>query len=185
MSRRWRRARARRAAAHRTISNRCCCKHLYGVGGRVRFGVELVDLVDTGDAVLATIRDETTAVVDRVEAAYVIGADGPRSTVRAAAGIGIEDLGTIGDFVSVTFRAHLTHRLAGLPAAINTVETAGAEGVFVPTSTDDRWIYARQWHPETGERIDRLDTAALRRADQGGVGRRRPVAGHPGRAYRS
>ena len=143
----------------------CCCaqdhlepvllQHLYGVGGRVRFGVELVDLVDTGDAVLATIRDETTAVVDRVEAGYVIGADGPRSTVRSVAGIGIEDLGTIGDFVSVTFRAHLTQRLGDLPAAINTVEIPGAEGVFVPTSRDDRWIYARQWHPETGERIDR------------------------------
>ena len=83
----------------------------------------------------------------------------------SALGIGVEDLGTIGDFVAVTFRADLTRQLPRTPSAINAVQAAGAEGMFVPTSTDDRWIYARQWHPELGRNPRRLDPAAVRRAD--------------------
>ena len=68
-------------------------------------------------------------------------------------GIDVDDLGSIGDFMSVTFRADLTRRLGRSPSAINAVTVAGAEGLFVPTSADDRWIFAREWHPQAGETI--------------------------------
>ncbi|MGQ0718363.1 MAG: FAD-dependent oxidoreductase [Pseudonocardiales bacterium] len=45
----------------------------------------------------------------------------------------------------------LTRRLPRPPSVLNFVEVAGAEGLFVPTSTDDRWIYGREWHPDRGE----------------------------------
>ena len=88
----------------------------------------------------------------RVRARYVIGADGPSSPVRSALGIGVDDMGTIGDFVAVTFRAELTRRLPRTPSALNAVEVADAAGLFVPTSTDDRWVYARQWYPDAAKR---------------------------------
>ncbi len=53
----------------------------------------------------------------------------------------------------MTFRAGLTRRLPRIPSAINAVQAAGADGLFVPTGTDDRWIYAREWHPERGETL--------------------------------
>ena len=83
----------------------------------------------------------------------MIGADGPRSKVRAALGIDVDDLGSMGNFVSVTFRADLSRRLGRSPSAINAVTTPGAEGLFVPTSADDRWIFAREWHPQPGETL--------------------------------
>ena len=31
------------------------------------------------------------------------------------------------------------------------VQIDGADGLFVPTGADDRWIYAREWHPRAGD----------------------------------
>ena len=83
----------------------------------------------------------------------MIGADGPRSKVRAAVGIDVDGLGSLGNYMSVTFRADLTRRLGRSPSAINAVTTPGAEGLFVPTSAHDRWIFAREWHPQPGETL--------------------------------
>jgi len=129
-------------------------QHLLECGGRVRFGTELTDLTTDDAGITAVLHDSAADEWQRVRARYVIGADGPRSAVRAALGIGVEELGTLGDFVGVTFRADLSRQLPRIPSAINAVQVAGAEGMFVPTSTDDRWIYARQWHPELGETLD-------------------------------
>jgi len=129
-------------------------QHLLECGGQVRFGTELTDMTTDDSGITATLHDQTTGHWRRIRARDLIGADGPRSTVRSALGIDVDDLGTIGDFVAVTFRADLTRQLPRTPSAINVVEAADAAGMFVPTSTDDRWIYARQWHAELEESLD-------------------------------
>lgn len=148
------------ALAHSPTTASCCPQdhlepvlldHLRVLGGHVRFATELVGLVVDPDGVTAQLREDATGRTHQVRARYLVGADGPRSTVRSRLGIGIEDLGTIGTFISVTFRADLTRRLPQVPCAINAVEVDGAAGLFVPTSTDDRWVYAREWQPERGE----------------------------------
>ncbi|MDQ4021030.1 MAG: FAD-dependent monooxygenase [Actinomycetota bacterium] len=127
--------------------------HLRARGGRVRFGTELADCRTEGTGVQAELRDHATGRTERVQARYLIGADGPRSSVRSMLGLGVDDFGTIGEFVAVTFRADLTRRLPRVPSVLNAVEVAGAGGLFVPTSTDDRWIYGREWYPDGGESI--------------------------------
>ena len=127
--------------------------HLLQRGGTIRFGTELTALSTDPTGAWAELREIESDRRYRVRSAYVIGADGPRSHVRSALGIEVEDLGSIGDFVSVTFRADLTRRLPRVPSAVNAVEAAGAQGLFVPTSADDRWIYARVWHPESGDTL--------------------------------
>ncbi|MGH3774964.1 MAG: FAD-dependent monooxygenase [Pseudonocardiaceae bacterium] len=127
--------------------------HLRAQGGRVRFSTEVTCCSTDSTGVRAELRDRRSGQVERVRARYLIGADGPRSSVRAGLGIEADDLGTIGEFVAVTFRADLTRRLPHRPSVLNAVEVAGAEGLFVPTSTDDRWVFAREWHPARGESI--------------------------------
>jgi hypothetical protein len=117
-------------------------EHLVAVGGRVRFGTELAELRTHPGGVSAELLDRASGRRSRVHARYVVGADGPRSTVRPALGIGVTDLGTLGEFVAVTFRADLARRMPRTPSVINVVELPGAEGLLVPTSADDRWIYA-------------------------------------------
>ena len=119
-------------------------EHLRAQGGRVRFGTELTALsTDRMTGVTAELRQRGSGRRTLLRAEYVVGADGPRSTVRAALGIGVEELGTLGEFVGVTFRAELTDRMPRLPSVVNVVETPGAAGLLVPTSADGRWIYAR------------------------------------------
>jgi 2-polyprenyl-6-methoxyphenol hydroxylase-like FAD-dependent oxidoreductase len=122
-------------------------------GGQVRFSTELAALSTDPAGITAELRDRISGRRSRVRARYVIGADGPRSAVRSALGITAADLGSLGDFVSVIFRAELTRRMGRMPAALNAVEIPEAAGLFVPTSADDRWVYARRWHPDLGESL--------------------------------
>ncbi len=105
----------------------CCCaqdhlepvllRHLLARGGQVRFDTELVSLRTDDHGVTALTREvdrgaRSTGTTTRIRARYVVGADGPRSAVRAAAGIEIDDLGSVGEFIAVTFRAPLSELFA-------------------------------------------------------------------------
>ena len=165
-------------------------------GGRVRFSTELTALSTDWAGITAELRDRISGRRSQVRARYVIGADGPSSAVRSALGIAAADLGSLGEFVSVIFRAELTRRIGRMPAALNAVEIPEAAGLFVPTSTDDRWVYARQWHPDLGETL--ADWQPARCAEQvclaAGVADLRPqilavlpftMGGHLATAFRS
>ena len=82
-------------------------EHLRTLGGEVRFGVELIDLVDHGTGITATLRDRATGALSTVRARFVVGADGTRSAVRGMAGIPVERLGEAGEFVYLLFTANL------------------------------------------------------------------------------
>ncbi|HEX5567840.1 MAG TPA: FAD-dependent monooxygenase [Streptomyces sp.] len=56
------------------------------LGARVRRGVEVVDVEDRGDRVTLSLRD-TAGGTERMDAAWVVGCDGARSTVRKQSGI--------------------------------------------------------------------------------------------------
>jgi 2-polyprenyl-6-methoxyphenol hydroxylase-like FAD-dependent oxidoreductase len=56
----------------------------------VRFGVELVDLVEEADGVVATLRDRETDRTEQVRCLFLCGCDGGGSTVREALGIGLD-----------------------------------------------------------------------------------------------
>ena len=127
--------------------------HLIEHGGTVRFGTELTALHRVPFGMQAEVLDHATGRRSRIHATHVIGADGPRSNVRSALGIAVQNLGSIGEFVSVTFRADLSRRLGRVPSAINAVTPDSAAGLFVPTNADDRWIYAREWHPQPDETL--------------------------------
>ena len=91
------------------------------LGGTVRFGTPLTALRTTADGVCAVVGGV------RVRARFVVGADGTRSSVRAALGIGWERLGVVGEFTLTLFRA------AGMPSrpsALNFVKHPDAEGVL-------------------------------------------------------
>lgn len=138
-------------------STPCCCPqdhlepvladHLREQGGSIRFGEQVIALTQHPDGVRVEAVEIATGRARRIHARYLVGADGPRSFVRDAVGIGVDELGRLGDFIAVTFRADLTRRLDGPPGAVNAVDIDGADGVFVPTGPDDRWVYAREWSP--------------------------------------
>ncbi len=56
------------------------------LGGRVEFGVKLAGFTQHADGVIASL-EHADGRVERVQASYLVGADGSRSVVRALAGI--------------------------------------------------------------------------------------------------
>ena len=121
-------------------------------GGEVSFDTELTDLHVGPGGVRAELTQRRGGVVRPVRARYVVGADGPRSTVRAALGIGFEKLGTLGEHVGVLFRADL-EAIAGQPRyALYGIEHPDVGGLLVRSGAG-RWGYARQWFPDRGEAL--------------------------------
>jgi 2-polyprenyl-6-methoxyphenol hydroxylase-like FAD-dependent oxidoreductase len=115
------------------------------LGGEIRFGTALTALRTTPDGVRAELGSAGT-----VRARFVVGADGPRSTVRTALGIGWERLGSFGEFVNVLFRPDLSALLGRRLPGIVFVKHPDAECVLVPVGAG-RWTATRRCDPERGE----------------------------------
>jgi 2-polyprenyl-6-methoxyphenol hydroxylase-like FAD-dependent oxidoreductase len=86
-------------------------------GGEIRFGTRLTGLQVRPDGVHASLSTGS------VRARFVVGADGTRSAVRAALGIGLRHLGTWAEAVQVLFRPDLAPLLGpGLPHLLTFVD---------------------------------------------------------------
>jgi putative polyketide hydroxylase len=86
-------------------------------GGEIRFGARLVGLSVRPDGVRADL-----ASGEQVQARFVVGADGTRSTVRTALGIGVRHLGTWAQAVQVLFRPDVDPLAGRAPRALTFVE---------------------------------------------------------------
>jgi 2-polyprenyl-6-methoxyphenol hydroxylase-like FAD-dependent oxidoreductase len=133
-------------------------------GGTVRFGTELLELAESPDGsrhLVARLRGADSAY--DVPVRFVVGADGVGSTVRALAGIGVEHLGAEGLHLATLFRADLAGRLAA-GYALHMVTAPGAEGIFVASGTDGRWVYDVERRPDDGEQPTEALVERLRAA---------------------
>jgi putative polyketide hydroxylase len=86
-------------------------------GGEIRFGARLASLRAGPDGVHAVLGSG-----HRVRARFVVGADGTRSTVRTALGIGVTHLGTWAEAVQVLFRPVPAGRLGAAPRVLTFVD---------------------------------------------------------------
>ena len=105
------------------------------LGADIRLGTELVTFTHSEKGLSATLRDVTTREQTQVAADYLIGADGHRSAVRRALGIGMRGRGTLSHNMSILFRADLGVRLRDRGFVLYYLQNPGFTGVFV--STDD------------------------------------------------
>ena len=107
---------------------------------RVRLHTELLALWDHGDRVAAELLDTAGGGVDRVEADYLIGADGPRSKVRHLLGIGVTGQEAVTEELSILFRADLAPLLDGRRFLLYRVENPRVHGVMRPAGASGRWF---------------------------------------------
>jgi 2-polyprenyl-6-methoxyphenol hydroxylase-like FAD-dependent oxidoreductase len=152
-------------------------KHLLSQRGEVRFRTELVSLSMAGGGVTARLHQRprhregaTDHAIYDVRARFLIGADGSTSAVRAALGIGVEQLGFEGEHLTILFQADLMSVIAGPAHALHFVTAPGAEGMFVPCGIGGRWVYDREWHPEHGESLTDWTTERCVHAIRAGAG---------------
>src|SRR5215213_2054502 len=119
--------------------------HVRERGGEVRFGTELLSLTVDEAGATALLRLVPAGPAYAVRARYVVGADGSESTVRRAAGIGWQPLGTQGRHLSMLVRADLSAAVGDRTHVLHATVAPGAEGMFVATGLHDRWVFDVEW----------------------------------------
>jgi putative polyketide hydroxylase len=103
--------------------------------GRIERGAMADD-----DGVVVVVTERTTGRTYRVEAEYLVAADGASSPIRAQLGIEMEGLRGIGHFVNVYYRADLDRWVEHRPAILYWVVTDSVRGVFQPLDARGRWL---------------------------------------------
>lgn len=110
----------------------------------LRFGHEAGDvehgMLPGDDRAVVSITDRATGRSYRVEAQYLVAADGASSPIRAQLGIEMEGLRSIGHFVNVYYRANLDPWVAHRPAILYWVAGDSVRGVFQPLDARGRWL---------------------------------------------
>ncbi|MXO60029.1 monooxygenase [Altererythrobacter salegens] len=100
------------------------------LGARLRYRTELVGFEDRGDQLFAEVRDLENGEVNRIRTRYMIAADGNRSPVRAALGIGVSGPGWLSDSITIYFRADCRPWLEGRQLGVIYVVNADQRGFF-------------------------------------------------------
>jgi putative polyketide hydroxylase len=129
------------------------------LGAEIRFGTELAHFEQDAEGVTATLKDLATGETSEIRVPYMIAADGHRSPIRDALGIGRHGRGVIGQGVGAIFEADLTDVLPrNALVYLQNPELPGGRGVIV--STDEPGRYAVGVGPGDHDWIKIIRTAA-------------------------
>jgi putative polyketide hydroxylase len=124
-------------------------EHLRSLGpARLERGAELLGLENGTSGVTLSVRDAATGGRRRIRSRFVIGADGTRSSVRSAAGIGTTGEDGLGERVALLFRAPLWDLVGEHRHVIYLITGADRGSFFVPAGRSDRWIFGSEWYPD-------------------------------------
>lgn len=121
------------------------------LGADVRFGTEVVDLLQEDDGVAVRVRDRATGRESRLRAGYVVAADGAHGRTRELAGIGRRGRGVLRHQMSVLFDADLAGPLRGRRFAVCQVANDEVEGVLGHDDSLTRGTLIVTYRPERGE----------------------------------
>lgn len=122
---------------------------LAAADAQMRFGVELIDLTEGAESVVALLVDHQSGEETRVRARYVLAADGANSTVRERLGIDTTGPGALAGVTTVLFDADLDRWCADQPAGVYFT----AHGSFAPLYPERGWA----WFVPTPEDAARAD----------------------------
>ncbi|OLT21350.1 hypothetical protein BJF79_46795 [Actinomadura sp. CNU-125] len=128
-------------------------EHARKLGADLRFGSRLLDFADFGgDGVDARIEDADG--VHDVRADLLIAADGHRSGVREALGIGFTGPGALGSSANFVFTADLEAQLRGRNLGVGHFDLPRPGTVLLPHDGTGRWVLGIPYHPAAGESLD-------------------------------
>ncbi|TXS54123.1 2-polyprenyl-6-methoxyphenol hydroxylase [Streptomyces sp. uw30] len=108
---------------------------LGAAASEVRFGVELVDLAEEDEGVVARLVESRGGAATEIRARYVLAADGANSTVRERLGIHTRGPGAVGRVTTVVFDADLNRWSARHPAGVYLT----AQGSLLPLYPEGGW----------------------------------------------
>jgi putative polyketide hydroxylase len=136
----------------------------------LRFGQEVVELVQHDDVVAATVVDSTSGRGTAVCAEWVIAADGAQSPIRSMLGIRMIGPGALGHRMGIYFRADLRDVGRDRPALLYMLSPPEGPGVMAAVNLADLWLYMAPFRPDQGERLEDFTTERCIRLVRSAVG---------------
>jgi 2-polyprenyl-6-methoxyphenol hydroxylase-like FAD-dependent oxidoreductase len=100
------------------------------LGAELHYRSELVDFAQDEAGVTAQVRDCDSGATRAIRARYMIAADGNRSPVRSALGIGMSGPGWLSDSITIYFKADCTRWLQERPMGVIYVSNPDQRGFF-------------------------------------------------------
>ncbi|MBO4159731.1 FAD-dependent monooxygenase [Micromonospora antibiotica] len=140
------------------------------LGARLEFSTELTGFEQGPDGVTVSLTGPPGPY--EVTCDYLVAADGARSGVREALGIGVTGRGAIGDpLVSVLFQADLDEFTQGQPFVMCDITTPEAAGGLLPVDGRDEWLYVVRYSPTAGQHAEDFTPERCRSLIRAAVGR--------------
>ncbi|MFJ9584801.1 FAD-dependent monooxygenase [Streptomyces acidicola] len=127
------------------------------LGADVRFSTEMVSFGQDDQGVTAVIRDRGTGEERTVRATYLVAADGNRSRIRSALGVGTHGHGLIGTTMTLVFEADLTEPLRGRRLGVCHLDRPTPGTVLLQHDGERRFVFSMPYHPERGEKLEDFD----------------------------
>jgi 2-polyprenyl-6-methoxyphenol hydroxylase-like FAD-dependent oxidoreductase len=116
--------------------------------GALQTGIEVQSTAWAGDGVRTTLLDRATGDSIDLESRYLAAADGWRSGLRTALGVGVDGPDELGTARAVTFRSDLRPWLGDPPPALVNLDGGS---VLLATHADQRWMVNVPIRPDVPE----------------------------------
>lgn len=146
------------------VLERVLLAHAREKGAEIHFYHELIDIEQTDDDVISTVRERKAGNQYTVRAKYVIGADGGRSLVAQKFGFGFEGQPGLMNMLTSWLEADVTEYTAYRPSCLYMMAQPGnafwvGSGTLVAVKPYTEWLLNRQYNSEA--EIDSSDEAVI------------------------
>ncbi|MFJ9775902.1 FAD-dependent oxidoreductase [Kitasatospora sp. NPDC101157] len=124
------------------------------LGAELRFSTRLESFEQDGAGVEVRLRDLARGTWRTVRADYLVAADGHRSGIRDALGIGTSGVGSIAHYVNIPFLADLSGPLRGRRLAVCYLDRPRPNTMLTRLDHPQRWVLMVPYRPGAGERAE-------------------------------
>ena len=109
--------------------------------GDIRFGHQLQSHVQSGEGVIASIRNHEDDTSYEINADFLIACDGAGSAVRHQCGIEMRGPRSLQHWATVVLQADFRHLVKAHPGLLYWTYGPERTGLFIAYDIDDRWVY--------------------------------------------
>jgi len=116
-------------------------------GADILFNTEMLSFTQDMDKVTVAVRDRKTGIESTIEAAYMIAADGSKSSIRDSLEVKTTGKGTLGNLLNIYFEADVSAYIDGKEFSLLLIKEPDMKGLLASINNTDRWVFHLHYDP--------------------------------------